>query len=323
MSERFTSYEATYLLPIRASDSSQARELAAYVNGIPCHDVLVVDASPPQLFALHAKLFADHVRHIAPAGKPDTLNGKAHGVVTGMSLAQYNRVIIADDDVRYDAASLGAVLTALRTADVIRPQNYFDPCPWHAVLDSARMLINRSLDGDWPGTLAVRRSALPHGYNTAVLFENYELVRTVCARGGREYIARNLFVRRLPPTSAHYWSQRIRQAYDEFARPARLILALAIAPLCAWSAIRHRLEIPTAVLLGAMALAAAGWLREGAYKFISPLAILAAPVWLAERSVCAWLALYERARYGGVRYAGSILRAAASTRAERNAKWAA
>lgn len=323
MSERSSSHEATYLLPLRASDSSGAAELAAYVNGIPCRDVLVVDASAPQLFANHAVLFANHVRHIAPPTKAQYLNGKAHGVVTGLRLAHYNSVIIADDDVRYDAASLAAVLTALRTADVIRPQNYFRPCPWHAVLDSARTLINRSLDGDWPGTLAVRKSALPRGYNTAVLFENYELVRTIRARGGRERVAPNIFIRRLPPTSEHYWSQRIRQAYDEFARPARLVLALAIAPVCAWFTIRHRFDVTIWIGLAAMALAGAGWLRDGAYKFITPLAVFAAPVWLAERSVCAWLALYERARYGGVRYAGSILRAAASTRAERNAKWAA
>ncbi|HZZ66094.1 MAG TPA: glycosyltransferase family 2 protein [Candidatus Baltobacteraceae bacterium] len=322
MRERSNTYEATYLLPLRASDSSMAAELAAYINGIPCRDVVVVDASAPELFALHARLFADHVRHIAPASKAGSLNGKAHGVVTGLRLAQYEYVIIADDDVRYDAASLSAVLTALGTADVIRPQNYFEPCPWHAVLDGARTLINRSLDGDWPGTLAVRKSALPRGYNTAVLFENYELIRTICARGGRERVARNIFIRRLPPTCAHYWSQRIRQAYDEFARPPRLILALGIAPLCAWSAIRHRFEVINAIMLGATALAGAGWLRAGAYKFITPLAVFAAPVWLAERSVCAWLALYERARFGGVRYAGSILPAAASTRAQRT-KWAA
>ena len=65
----------------------------------------------------------------------------------------------------------------------------------------------------------------------AVLFENLELVRTIEAVGGRSVSAPDLFVRRLPPETPHFWRQRVRQAYDEFARPPRLIAALSILPL--------------------------------------------------------------------------------------------
>jgi hypothetical protein len=67
------------------------------------------------------------------------------------------------------------------------PQNYFDPLPWHAAWDSARILLNRGLGMDYPGTLAVRRAAfLSAGcYDGDVLFENLELMRTLRSDGAR------------------------------------------------------------------------------------------------------------------------------------------
>src|SRR4051812_25294584 len=102
-------------------------------------------------------------------------NGKVRGVLTGLRAAGHDRVIIADDDVRYSGMQLTAIVEGLQHAEVVRPQNYFSPLPWHALLDTARTLINRMSGGDWPGTLAVRRSSLmDNGYDGNVLFENLE-----------------------------------------------------------------------------------------------------------------------------------------------------
>src|SRR5918912_708810 len=92
--------------------------------------------------------------------------------------------------------ALAAIVAELDSADVVRPQNYFDPFPWHACLDTARSLLNRISGGDWPGTLGVRRSRLlaTHGYDGKVLFENLELVRTVKAAGGVEAVPPGFFV---------------------------------------------------------------------------------------------------------------------------------
>ena len=97
------------------------------------------------------------------------------------------------------------------------------------------MLLNRVTGGDWPGTIAVRRSALAAtgGYDGRALVENLELVRTVVAAGGREVLLDDLFVARRPPTSRHFWSQRVRQAYDELARPGRLAWQLGLLPAMA------------------------------------------------------------------------------------------
>src|SRR5206468_11787027 len=101
--------------------------------------------------------------------------------------------------------------------------------------DTARTLLNRSVGRDYPGTLAVRRSRmLAMGmYDGDVLFENLELMRTLRAHGGTIASPLDLFVARVPPSAAHFWGQRTRQAYDDLALPLRMALWLAVLPLLA------------------------------------------------------------------------------------------
>jgi hypothetical protein len=240
-------------------------------------------------------------------------------VLTGVLLARAERVVIADDDVRYDEDSLARVLRLLDSAEIVRPQNYFaggpgETLPWHAREDTARSLLNRALGSDYPGTFAVRRSALfaTGGYDGDVLFENLELLRTIRAVGGREVRADGVFVRRLPPTFSRFAGQRVRQAYDDFAQPARLAVELGFLPLLAWAARRPLRLLPVAC--AAVVLAEVGRRRSGGATVFPATAALWAPVWMLERSVAVWLALGWRLR-GGVPYAGSrVLRAGTPTR---------
>lgn len=199
---------------------------------------------------------------------------------------------------------------------VVRPQNYFHPLPWHAQWDTARSLLSRVAGGDWPGTLGVRRSVLRSagGYSGDVLFENLELVRTVRAAEGQEAVPLGLFITRRPPDARHFLSQRVRQAYDEWARARRFAAQLAIAPalvICG---------IPLAFALAAAAIVAAeiGRRRSGGRKYFAPAASLWAPLWVAERAVTAWIAIGQRLLRGGVRYRnGRLWSAATSERALR------
>jgi hypothetical protein len=155
----------------------------------------------------------------------------------------------------------------------------------------------------------VRRSALfaAGGYDGDVLFENLELLRTIRAIGGREVRADGVFVRRLPPTFRHFAGQRVRQAYDDFAQPARLAVELGFLPLLAWAVRRPVRLLPVAG--AAIALAEVGRRRSGGTKVFPATAALWAPVWVLERAVSVWLAVGWRLR-GGVPYAGSrVLRA--------------
>jgi hypothetical protein len=305
----------SYILPIKSATPNTSPELRAYIAWIAARaEVIVVDGSSDSIFAAHEREWGAGIRHVAPA--PDLISpmGKVGGVLTGLRLASHEAVIIADDDVRYDDASLSQVIAALATADVVRPQNYFEPLPWHARWDSGRMLLNRLTGGDWPGTLGVRRSRLAatNGYDGSVMFENLELVRTVLASGGTERVLYGAYVLRRPSTTRHFWSQRVRQAYDEIARPVRFATQLAVLPIVLALAITaHWFAI--AIGVAAIVLAAEiGRRREGATRVFPASTPLFAPLWLSERAVCSWLALGARVFLGGVPYRGTILHHAAT-----------
>ena len=51
-------------------------------------------------------------------------NGKVAGVLTGLT-RRTACLVIADDDVRYNEASLTELVEALDRADIVRPQNFF------------------------------------------------------------------------------------------------------------------------------------------------------------------------------------------------------
>ena len=318
-----TRFDATYILPIKQSATETESDLSAYLGWLTERlEVIVVDASAPAVF-FENDLHWQNLRHVQPSPAFECQNGKVWGVLTGLELATHDRVIIGDDDVRYDDASLAAVLVLLDSYEVVRPQNYFEPSPWHALWDSGRSLLNRLSGGDWPGTLAVRRSVLARtgGYDGDCLFENFELVRTVKTAGGREAVAIDLFVRRRPSSARHFWSQRVRQAYDEFARPRRLLFQLTWLPLQILSLAKRPLWL-VAGYTGLVVLAEAGrWRKDGRQVF--PFAAsLAAPLWVIERSTCSWLAVASRLVKGGVSYRGAVMARAASSTAELEARLA-
>lgn len=310
--------DACYVLPLASVVPVLDAELSGYLRWLSgILPVIVVDGSPPEVFDAHHRAWGAAVTHIPPEPGPATPMGKVGGVMTGVRAARGERLVIADDDVRYRRGDLERVVALLGRADVVRPQNAFDPLPWHAAWDSARILLNRLAGGDWPGTLGVRRSAVlgAGGYAGDVLFENLELVRTLRLAGGREVLALDLIVPRLPPSVRQFWSQRVRQAYDEWARPWRLAPALAVVPLAASLVLRRRWAHLAGQALVWVTLAEAGRRRGGGRSAFPLRCSLWAPVWVVERGVCAWLAVAARLR-GGVRYRGVRLARAATPRRE-------
>jgi hypothetical protein len=306
--------DARYVLPLKWADDDGldglARYLAEVVAWLP---VTVVDGSAEELFAAHRRALPEAVEHVRPEPWPGG-NGKVAGVMTGVRRAAEERIVVADDDVRHTGETLERIVGLLGEAEVVRPQNYYLQLPWQARWDTGRTLLNRALGGDWPGTLGVRRSVLlgAGGYDGDVLFENLELVRTVVAAGGRERVALDVLVGRVPPSARHFWGQRVRQAYDDFAQPARLLAELSLCPALVWAArCPGRLVAAGVAVCG---LAEAGRRRGGGAAVYPGSAALWAPVWVLERSVCVWAAVAARAS-GGVPYAGSRLRTAGHSKA--------
>jgi hypothetical protein len=320
---------ADYVLPLRWTGDRDLDELTGYLRWLRTRvDVIVVDGSPAAIFAGHGSRWRGLVKHLHPEPWPGG-NGKVGGVLTGLRAAQHERVVIADDDVRYDNESLTRLVAALDEADLVRPQNYFRAAagrrlPWHARLDTARTLLNRAFGSDYPGTFGLRRSIVlaAGGYDGDVLFENLELIRTIKAHGGTERRADDLFVARMPPAAAHFARQRIRQAYDDFAQPGRLAAELALLPLLAW-AVRRPPRLAAALLVcGAVvgcALAERGRRRAGGTRVFGATSALWAPLWLIERAVCVWLAVVARLA-GGIRYRGVKISRAATPQRILNAR---
>jgi hypothetical protein len=305
----------TYILPLRWTSADESRAtLTEYLAELArwCDDVIVVDGSPPAVFTENGRSWRAHARHVAPDRERLYLNGKVAGVLTGVELARHERIVIADDDVRYDGANLLQVARLLDGCDLVAPQNFFSPHPWHALWDTARILLNRSVGADFPGTLGVRRTVLQAtgGYDGDVLFENLELIRTVEAHGGR-IVAPDLFVRRLPPDARQFWGQRTRQAYDDFAIPSRMTIWLSIVPASAFLVLRRRMGPLMAGAVASIALAERGRRRGGGQRVFPWISSVLAPVWIAERAVCSWLAVLQRVRFGGVRYREHVIRVAA------------
>jgi hypothetical protein len=321
-----TSLPLSYVLPLRHDEGGDVAELASYVRGLAASvETIVADGSPPEVFAAHREAFGPDVVHIRPDPEYHFANGKVDGVMTGLRLAANDRVVVADEDVRWEVDALARATRMLEQHDVVRPQNYFEPLPWHARWDTARSLLNRAFAADYPGTLAIRRPAVlaAGGYDGDAMFENLELIRTVVAAGGTVCSPLDLYVRRIPPTAPQFVGQRVRQAYDDFAQPARLAGELCLLPLTLAAVAGRRWGALGAAAGLSVALAERGRRRAGGAQVFPPSCSLYAPLWVAERTVCVWLALGSRLAWGGIRYRGRVLPLAATPTRELRRRVAA
>lgn len=308
--------QVSYVLPLRRQAHEPGlSELTGYLRWLADRvEVIVADGSAPDLYAQHHRLWAGLVLHL-PVANPAGSNGKVAGVEAGVTAAGHEAVVIADDDVRYDQAGLQSLADALRSAALVRPQNFFRPLPWYAAWDTARSLLNRCFGSDSPGTLGVRRSFFlgMGGYDGSVLYENLELVRTVIAAGGQVADRPDLYVRRLPSSVRRFWEQRPRQAYDDFAQPVKLGGFLMAIPTGVMLA-RRRFGVAALIgpALATVALAERGRRLHGGARVFPPTASWWAPVWVLERSLCSWLAITYRLS-GGAPYSGGRFRLAANS----------
>jgi hypothetical protein len=315
----------SYVVPLRRWWRVAEDPLTGYLRWLSERvEVIVVDGSVPELFADHQAKWGRAVRH-APVD-PDlvTPNGKVGGVLTGIRLAGGDRVIVADDDVRYDDRALDEMAERLESYDLVWPQNIYDPMTVAGRWDTARILLNRGLGWDFPGTVGLRSQVveLVGGYDGNVIFENLELLRTFEVAGARIARCSGMYVARLPPEPRHLASQQVRYAYESFAQPWRMLAELSVIPTVLLLGRRRRgLAALTAATL---ACATRGWHRDDGDKIFPRSSILLTPPWLMVRGMCSWIALLLGATGYGLPYANTrIWRAAHSTRALRQSRQAA
>ena len=275
----------------------------------------MIDGSPGAVFEAHHAAWSRLARQHGVDPQYRYLNGKVNGVHTGVALASCERIVLADDDIRYTAENVTRMCDLLDCYELVRPQNYLSPLPWWGRLEAARMLINRGVlrRGDYPGTCGLRRGAMLRvgHYDGDVLFDNEEIVRHFIVKGATVCHANDFFILKRPPSLAKWREQRPRQAYEDFVMRAKTAAFMAVLPLAVlsgalWGA-GALLTYTAAVSATAVALAARG--RHGtAERFFPASAPLHAPLWVLERAVSVYWALYWRIRYGGYPFGDKLLR---------------
>jgi hypothetical protein len=306
-------------LPIRRvrADAAEAEMFARYFRKLAragC-EVIVVDGSPPEVFDSHALAWGTACRHATVDPRYRYLNGKVNGVHTGVDLASCERIVLADDDIRYTSDDIARACSLLERHEMVRPQNYLTPLPWWARTESARMLINRGAlrAGDYPGTCAFRRSTclrVGH-YDGDVLFDNEEIVRHFALSGADVLCATDFFVLKRPPTFDKWLEQRPRQAYEDFVMRAKTLLFASLVPaalaLALFAGGPALLAFAGFVSLASVLVALRGLLRDRAYGFFPAWTVLYAPLWVLERALSVYWAFYWRVRYGGYPFGAALL----------------
>lgn len=310
--------QCTYLLPIRRMRIDRL-EIAGFneyfhtLRSAGC-EVLVVDGSPAEVFRAHAQAWRESARHVAVDPQYGFLNGKVNGVHTGVALAQCEKIILADDDIRYTAQDVSAMCQLLDDYELVRPQNYLSPLPWWARMEAARMLINRGVlrTGDYPGTCGLRRSAMLRvgHYDGDVLFDNEELVRHFIVKGASVCHASDFFILKRPPTLSKWREQRPRQAYEDFVMRAKTLIFMAVLPLAVLIALSGggAALLAYALLISSTSMVLAERGRRGsASRFFPARTVLYAPLWVLERAISVYWALYWRVCYGGYPFGDKLL----------------
>jgi len=296
---------------------AEAEHLARYfqlLSDAGC-EVLVVDGSPADVFTQHGDAWKRNCRHERVDPRFGYLNDKVNGIHTGVERARFEKIVLADDDVRYDAESLSAVLRLLDHFAVVRPQNFLEPLPWWACLEAARMLINRAVlpAADYPGTCAFRRGTMLEAghYDGDVLFDNEEIIRHFASRGVTISYANDLFVRKRPPLFRKWLEQRVRQAYEDFGMRAKTALFAAILPalvlifiLCSWTGFALAFS---GVALASIFLAWSGRRIGNAARYFPLRCCCFAPLWVLERAFSTYGAFYFHLVRGGYPFGGRIL----------------
>lgn len=309
----------TYLLPIRrtAFSAAEASELAGYFRALGdagC-DVLVVDGSPGPVFQQNHEAWSSVCQHEPVDHSFGYLNDKVNGIHTGVRIAATDKIILADDDIRYAPAEIERVCELLDTFEVVRPQNFLSPLPWWARMEAARMLINRATlrTADYPGTCAFRRESMLRvgHYDGDVLFDNEELIRHFARAGATISFATDLFVQKRPPRFQKWIEQRPRQAYEDFGLRMKTaiffslpLLAVFVGWSTGWLALALCL---LALSIMAVALAAIGRFRGAAARYFPWSICLFAPLWIAERTFSTYWALYWHFAHGGYPFGDKVL----------------
>lgn len=293
---------ASYVVLVQAAAAtSELRELATYLSTLSVADcdVVILDPSPRLQFELNGRILrwvgrhvAVHPEHRVPGGV-DVLRAAA-------ASAACEKVIVAAEDIRYTPEAIGQLCDLLDVHEVVEPQDYLDPMPWWGGMEAGRILLHRGIEPqpDHGATFGFRRSALRALRALGPLMGAEAQSRRLAAVGAEVYAAADVFVRRQSGTLAEWVASRPRRAGDDFTLPMKTAFFFSLVPLLLLLGILGGMQLAGGyagvIAFASTVLAVRG--RTGAAMFFPLRACLFAPLWVFERSVSVYWALFRKLR---------------------------
>lgn len=294
----------TYVVAIDATTAPEGglRSFADYLStlGVAGCDVLVIDASPAFEFEEHRRILRWVSRHTAARVQHRIADGAIDLLRAAADLAACEKVIVAGEDARYTQGDVDQMCDLLELHEVIEPQVYLDPLPWWGGIEAGRMLVHRGIEPapDHATTYGFRRSAVRSLRGLAQLDPSEDPVRRLGAVGAEVFPAPDVFIRRRPPQLQEWFRDRPRQATEDFVLPFKTAFFFALIPVALLMFAAGGLQMASGyagtIAFTSLALALRG--RTGASPFFPFRACLFAPVWVFERSVSVYWALFRKLR---------------------------
>lgn len=271
------------------------RELATYLSslGVAGCDVVILDPSPRLQFDLNSRVLRWVGRHLPMPANQDVVRAAS-------AYAACEKVIVAAEDVRYTPQAVGQICTLLEAHEVVEPQDYLDPMPWWGGIDAGRILIHRGIepDPDHGATFGFRRSAVRSLRALGPATTGETTTRRLSVLGAEVHAAPEVFVRREPVTFGEWLAARPRIAGEDFSLPVKTAFFFSLLPLLLLLATLGGAQLAggyaSVIAFASIGLAVRG--RAGAASFFPLRACLFAPLWVFERSVSVYWALFRKLR---------------------------
>lgn len=286
-------------LECATASADELRNLANYLSTLSLAevDVVILDPSPRSEYEHNTRVLRWVGRHLPLRQEHRTPGGAVDLVRAAADVANCEKVIVAAGDVRYTPEAIGQLCDLLDVHEVVEPQDYLDPLPWWGGIEAGRILVHRGIEPepDHGVTFGFRKTALRSLRNAAVAEDH---VRRLASAGAEVFPATEVFVRRQPGALSEWLDGRVRQAGNDFVLPFKSAFFFSLIPMLLLLAVVGGVQLAgaygTVIGFATVALALRG--RAGAGAFFPLRAVLFAPLWVIERSVIVYWALYRKIR---------------------------
>jgi hypothetical protein len=283
----------------RPCDRDELTELAHYLSdlGVTGCEVVILDETRGETFAAQRDSLRWVGRHETPRPQHRSAFGGVDRLRAAADLAGTEKVIVAAHDVRFDLVALERTLSELDIHEAVEPQEFCDPLPWWEGLDASRMLMRRGVEPEpnHSATFAFRRSVIASVRSLAPSRGGDDTGRLTYA-GVDVMPALDAFVHRPPATLSDWIAARPGRAAAIFDSGAKAGFFLTFLPLLMIAGVFGGAAFAATafatVAFASIAVALRG--RRGAEHAVPLYAALLAPLWIVERSVLVYVALYSR-----------------------------